>query len=163
MTDFMTRRNRAFTLVEVMVAVSMLMYASLAFYSLYVQTTKEAVHSQFFSLAALSADSLLEEVEGHRFGMPAPKSWGFNGKDFDWQELDYDIQIEGKKVETKFHVQWHMENTSFIGKSSEIKDVVTLVISWREDVGTNPDYGKFSKTFYKDDNRHLVVQVPVWE
>ena len=41
-------------------------------------------------------------------------------------------------------------------------DVFTAVISWREGVGNRDTSGPFGQVYYKDDNKHLIVQNPVW-
>lgn len=159
------RNKRAYTLIEVLIAAVVLLYASLAFYSIYAVTTRQEIHSQFLSLADFTANSLLEEVDAHRYGMPPPRSWGIEGgtSPGKWQDLDYDIWIDGKKVKSSFHVQWFLKNGSFVGASHESQDVVTIVISWAEGVGEDPPYGEFSKVYFQGDDRHLVVQVPVWK
>jgi hypothetical protein len=159
----MNRNRRGYTILEIVLASVLLLYVSLAFYSLHAATAKQGVHSQFLSLADMTCDSLLEEVEAHRFGMPAPADWGLQGPGpGEWQTLEYDIWLAGKKVQTIFHTQWHLQNGSFTGHSFESQDLVTIVVSWREGQGEDRPYGEFSEIYFPGDNRHLVVQVPVW-
>ena len=161
----MTRRSqRAFTIVEVLIAAAMLIYATWAFLGIYAVTVRESVHSQFLYLADFTGDSLLDEVAAHQFGRSAPKAWGL-GKSTtkgEWQTVRYDVWVDGKQVPTVFHVQWNFENGSFVGLARKSTDVVTVVISWAEGEGEDPPYGAFTDVYYEGDNRHLVLQVPVW-
>lgn len=158
-------KKAGFTIVEVLIAASILLYATWAFYSIYVVAASEAVHSQMLYMADFTGDSLLEEVEAHQYARTPPASWGFKGTQLvgEWQTLSYDVIVDGKTVNTEFHIQWNLENGSFVGLSGQLTDRVSVVISWREGEGEDPDYGPFAKTYFKDDNRHLVVQVPVWK
>ncbi len=158
--------SRGFTIIEVLVAAFLLLYASLAFFTVYEVSARESVHSQALYLADFTGDSLLEEVQAHQYGRRAPRSWGLSGggKAGEWQTVSYDVWTDGRQQSATYHVQWHLKNGSFVGlDNTRSSDVVSLVISWAEGEGEDPPYGEFTQVYYKGDNRHLVLQVPVWK
>lgn len=163
----MTRRlfaaPRAYSLIEVLVAVALLLYASVAFFKVYSVSVQYAGHTKDRALANMLAESLLEEVEAHQFGGAAPAQWGLSkGLTGDWYPVEYELWVEGRRNQTVFNVQWNLEKGSFIGRQGGDWDLVTIVISWREGTGSNIDYGDFRDRFYQDDTMHLVIQEPVW-
>ena len=157
-------RSRGFSLVEVLIAAAILLYAAWAFFSIYAVSARESVHSQMLYLADLTGDSVLEEVEAHQYGRSAPASWGLpqNRGVGEWQTVSYDVIVDSKKVKTVFHVRWQVENGSFLGSASVPSDRVSVVISWQEGEGEDPDYGAFNGVYFQGDNRHMIVEVPVW-
>lgn len=156
-------RRRGFTLMEVLMAAGLLLFATWAFLDIYTTTTHFDVHSQNRGLATMIGQSVMEEIEAHPFGAPAPADWALAGNVGAWAEHRVPLWVEGRPVETLYHLQWNLQDGSFVGTGSGAEsDVVTVVISWRENQGANPDYGEFSDRFAPGDTRHLVVQVPVW-
>ncbi len=157
---------RGLGMVEVIIAAALLLYASFAFLSIYSTTTRYEIHSENRVLASLIGDSILEEIHAHPYGAPPPSAWKLPlGKlTGSWYTVSPEVWIEGRKIGSDFHIQWLLKNGSFIGRSSADSDLVTVVISWREPGGTNDNKGQaeLAGKFYQDDNRHLIVQIPVW-
>lgn len=158
-------RRRALTLMEVMLASGLLLYAVFVFLSVYSTSARSEVHSQNRTLAAVLGENLLEEVEAHRYGSPAPVDWGLkNGLVGEWTTVNLPMVVDGRPVSLEFHIQRRLRNGAMVGQSSqnETYDVFTGVISWREGQLTRDTSGPYGNAYYADDNRHLVVQVPAW-
>lgn len=164
------RRPAAFTLVEVLVAAALLLYATLAFLTLYSSSARYEVHTQNRGLAILLSHGWMDEALDHPYGEPAPGDWGFTGSSLqsDWVTLQpAQIFVEDRPVDVVFHVQRILKNGSLVGATGtpQTYDVMTIVVSWKEtgrSSGAGPDYGEYSDTFFEGDTDHLVVQVPVW-
>lgn len=157
--------RRGFAIAEVLLAAALLLYAAYAIFSVYSTSARFEEQNQHRALATVLGESLMDEAAAHTFGAEAPPSWGLDGKGLQgtWQTVSYEIWVQGRPVTAEFHVQWNLENGSFIGKGSGSQDLATFVISWSDAaVGRNPDYGTWSGTFHDKDNVHLVVQAPVW-
>lgn len=166
----MRRRPTAFTLVEVLVAAALLLYATLAFLTLYSSSARYEVHTQNRGLAILLSHGWMDEAVDHPFGEPAPSDWDFSGSGLQsgWVTVaPAQVFVEDRPVEVILHVQRSLKNGSLIGASPSPQpyDVMTIVVSWKEtgqDQPTGPDYGEFTHVYFPGDTDHLVVQVPVW-
>lgn len=156
--------RRGFAIAEVLLAAALLLYAAYAIFSIYSTSARFEEQNQHRALATILAESLMDEAAAHTFGASAPPSWGLTGKSLQgaWQTVSYEIWVQGRPVKAEFHVQWNLENGSFVGLGNQGQDLVTFVISWSDAAATNPDYGTWSRTFSGTDNVHLVVQTPVW-
>lgn len=155
------RRPRGFTIIEVMLATALLLYAVIAFSNIYLTTARYEVHSQNRVLASLLGESLMDEIEAHPFGEVAPQDWKMTGMSGEWTHSEFLSIVEGRKVMCEFHVQRSLKNGAFLDHhvSSADWDLVTVVISWRE--GSNP-IDASAGPYFPGDNLHLVIQVPVW-
>ncbi len=144
------RQTRAFTLVEITVAMGLMLFGFFVFFSVFSTGSHHATQTRNRAVANVLAQSYLEEFKAHTYGDPAPKSWT--------QEEDNPIRlvVKGREQQFKFHKTITYQNGSFIGQSNENTDVVKMVITWRELMGNKQTEAG------KDDNKKLEVEVPVW-
>jgi hypothetical protein len=135
-------RRRGLSLAEILVAtfVAALLFA--AFLSVFENSYRYAATTRNRAMAIVLGRTLLDEVEAHPYGAPAPQRWTKS------QEEPSRIWIEGKPVQMLFQKQFSYRNGSFIGKGKggEDYDVVTIQLSWRESTGA----------------KSMRLTVPVW-
>ncbi len=166
MSAYFQKRRLAFTLVEVILALAILVYAAFAFLTTYQKSISQEVQSQNRGLALRIARASLEEWKDHPFGSPPCSDWGFSDakdKESEWLTAPAcSLVVEGKQVSVNFHVKRLVQSGAIFGASKDDYDVVTTVVSWSEGrVRNQIDYGQFSSTFYQNDDQHAVVQNPV--
>jgi type II secretory pathway pseudopilin PulG len=118
-------RRRGFTLIESLIALSIVMFGFLVIMSVFVTGSRGATLNRNRMTAFVLADNLLEEFREHTYGAPEPKSWR--------QDQSVIAVIEGRRQDVTYHVNIDYANGSFIGKGNgELSDDVTLRLSWRE-------------------------------
>ena len=148
--------KRGLTIVEVMLAAALLMYAVYAFTSVYASTARYEVHSQNRVLAAILGENYMDEAEAHPFGEPAPSDWFLDS----WTTVGMRQLVEGRRLDNTFHVRRSVLNGSCTRPDGDKDwDVVRVVISWREG-GRQRDGAPAD--YFENDNQHLIVQIPVW-
>lgn len=159
-------RRRGFTIIEILIALAVLVYAFMAFLQVYATAAQQEVQSQNRALAAVLGQSYLDQFEAHRYGAPPLDLWGLGGpgqKESQWMECSGPtIFVEGRPVEADFHAKIFLKTGGLTQAQSGAYDIVTLVISWSEKgARSQVDYGDYTKVFYQQDNQHLVIQYPV--
>ena len=144
------RKDRAFTLVEITVAMGLMLFGFFVFFSVFSTGSHHATQTRNRAVANVLAQTYLEEFKAHTYGDPAPENWT--------KEEDNPIRlvVKGREQQFKFHKTITYHNGSFIGQSNENTDVVKMVITWRELMGNKQTEAG------KDDNKKLEVEVPVW-
>lgn len=160
-------KRRGLTLLEIMIASVLLLYAAFALLSIYSTTARAEIHTQQRVLASMLGHNVLEEAEAHRFGLAAPADWklGSSGLESDWVEQRVPVVVDGRPVEARFHILRLWRNGSMVGRAAQTDqdwDVFTAIITWREGNFERDRSGTFSNRYFADDNRQLVVQIPVW-
>ncbi len=142
-------RRRGVNLIEIIIALFVAIFALVALIGVFSGNYKYSTMSRNRSVAAIVAHSLMDEVEAHPYGMKTPP---------EWKELDYrpvSVYIEGKPQDMTLHkkIEW---KGGFDGTTTEITDLVTITLSWREGVGPDevPD---------SDDDHKIVIEMPVWK
>ena len=163
----MSRRKAGFTVVETMIALAVLLYAAIAFFTTYQKTVSQEVQSQNRNLAMRVARSSLAEWRDHPFGSAPCSDWGFptsKDKQSNWVlALPATLVVEGRRVSQDFHVQRSVQSGALFGQADGDYDVVTTVVSWTEGRQRTPmDYGPFTNSYFEKDDQHVVVQIPVW-
>ncbi len=145
------RRVRGFSLVEVMIASSILFVIFMCFLGVFESSYANNQQTRDRMIATILANSYLEEIEAHPYGYRPPPNWGSDVKD-----VPARIWIEGRQVEMSFNKTFSYLNGSFVGKTGakDDTDVVTVTITWRE-------VGK-ADVVLGEDKKKLVVAVPVW-
>lgn len=163
------RRRAAYSLLEVMLAAVLLLYACYAFFGIYSTTARFEVQSQNRVVACLLGANLMEQSDGQLFGTEAPAEWKLTGSSLtgDWFETSVPMQVNGRAVDARFHVQIQLKTGALTGHADASVadptwDVFTAVISWREGTGPKDTSGPYGKAYFQDDNKHLIVQNPVW-
>ena len=156
----------ALSLVEVLVATAILLYATFALFSVYSSSVRQERQSENRSIACRMAQSALDEWRDHPFGSPPCQDWGFSdGKATESAWVTPPVVtliVEGRGVANNFHVKRFVTSGAVFGASAANYDVVTVVISWSEGGQRNLiDYGQFTQCFYQQDEQHLVAQIPV--
>lgn len=143
--------RRGFTLVEVLVCVSVLLVGIMVSITAYSMSLKEATHTRERQLALLLAENLTERIRAHPYGAEQPLSWG-QEREPKWEE--FTIVIDGRKVETKFEHYVTLApqgNGSFFGDSQQPYDHLRVCVRWREPLGN---------TDWKD--AELFIDTTVW-
>lgn len=144
-------RRRGFSIIELVLGLSLLIIATLVFLSVFSSSSQHALQSRNRTVATLLAHSLMDEMEAHPYGSAPPKSWE--------TAVDRPVKawVEGNPQEMSFHKKITYQNGSFVGTAAGDSDVATITISWREGVGT-------AQTGVVDpnDNKVLSVRMPVW-
>lgn len=143
------RKHAGFTLTELILAFAVGLGALLVFLSVFGTSGRQALQTRNRSVAILLAETLLDEIEAHPYGEPAPRYWT--------EEIDtpVSVRIAGRPQEMVFHKHLTYENGSFVGAGAGVSDVVTITITWREGAGDQ-------QTADPNLNKELVVRVPVW-
>lgn len=141
--------RRAFSLVEIIVALGLVVFGFFTFFSVFSTGSHHAIQTRNRAVANLMAQSYLEEFKAHTYGDPAPEAWGVD------EDRPLRLVVRGREVEFKFHKEITFKNGSFVGESDENNDVARITITWREGVGD-------SQTGGADDNKKLQAEVPVW-
>ncbi|MEW6278185.1 MAG: hypothetical protein AB1758_06155 [Candidatus Eremiobacterota bacterium] len=143
------RDRRAMSIVEIIIALGIAMFGFFTLLSVFRANYQKANQSRNRTVACSVLQSLLDEVEEHPYGLPAPASWSVV------DEQPATLWIEGRAQDMTYHKQIAFENGGFVGKSSNQTDVVTITLSWREGLGQD-------MSPHPTDDREMVVKVPVW-
>lgn len=146
--------RRAFTLIEIAIACGLLVFGALTFLNVFSSSASFSAQSRNRTVATILAQNLLEEIEAHPYGAPAPLSWG------ETTETPTELWLGGRRQQMKFHKRFEYANGSFVGATDDNEDLVTVTITWREGPGNveNPE----PISGHSDDQKSLQVQVPVW-
>ncbi|MGE0491547.1 MAG: hypothetical protein AB7S38_20215 [Vulcanimicrobiota bacterium] len=146
--------RRGFSVVEIVIALILMTLGFFTFFSVFSSSARQSAQSRMRTLAARVAINYLEEFEAHPYGEPAPKNWS--------EETDTPavLFIKGRQQQMILHKKIEFQNGSFIGNAADNNDIVTLTLTWRENVGNDQTQG--APTNHAEDNKELVVQVPVW-
>ena len=146
----MLSRSRAFSVVEIVISMAIIVFGFLTFFSVFSTGSHHAKQTRNRAVANLLATSYLEEFKAHPFGEDAPKHWE--------EEEDRPIRlvVGGREQQFKFKKVITYQNGSFVWQSNNNSDVVKLVISWRELPGDKQTEAA------SDENKQLEVEVPVW-
>jgi prepilin-type N-terminal cleavage/methylation domain-containing protein len=151
------RRQRGFSLMEIVLSLAVTLVVLVAFLTVFSNSNKLAVASRNRSVAIVLAQGLMDDIEAHTYGNPEPVAWTLP------EESPVTVWVGHREQKMTFHRTLGYENGSFVGQGPGEHDVVTITISWREEMGdrqtgaalpSNPTSG--------DDNKQLEVRVPVW-
>lgn len=140
--------RRAFTLVEVMIALALVIFGFFTFFSVFSSSAHHATQSRNRAVATMLAQNYLEEIEAHPYGADPPQSWT------EKTDVPVKLWIQGRQQHHIFEKEFKFDTQGFIGKSNEQQDVVTVIIRWKEGVGDDEVAG--------DQEKEISVQVPVW-
>ena len=155
------RNQRGFSTIEIILTSFLILVSLMVFLSIFSSTSQQSVQSRNRTVAILLANTLMDEFEAHPYGAVEPPGW----------KADVDkpasVWIEGRQQNIEFHKKIEYLTGSFVGTKPGDSDDITLSISWKEGEG-DPQVGSpraggtgFPATA-KDDNKILVVHVPVW-
>jgi type II secretory pathway pseudopilin PulG len=136
------RRRRAFSIVEIILALALLIVTGFAMLSFFTQSGKHAVHTRHRKLALVTAQNLLEEVRAHPYGEPAPKTWPLDPQNPLTES--YLFVLAGNRQAEDFKKSMTFQNGSLIGKTQDDFDEVTVKVTW-EDQG-DPERQEVSAT-----------------
>ena len=136
------------------IACALIVFGLVVFFSVFSTSAKHSNQTRNSTVAHLLATNLMEEFEAHPYGAPEPQGWTSE------EDIPAEIWIKGKKQAMKFHKKIAYANGSFIGKTDDDSDLVTVTITWRENVGSKKTDGTVPSG--GDDNKELEIQVPVW-
>lgn len=145
------KRQRGFSLLEIIVSLAVSLVVLVAFLTVFSNSNQVAVASRNRSVAIMMAQGMMDDVEAHTYGNPAPQRWGAK------EEVPVTVWVGNRQQKMAFEKTVSYENGSFVGTATGSSDVVTVTITWREGVGdTQTDQTLTS------DNKKLEVRVPVW-
>lgn len=147
----MSHKTRGFSLIEIMIALAVSAIALAAFLTVFSKNNSHAVGSRNKTVAILMAQSLMDDIESHAYGQPAPQWWS------EEKENPVSVWIGGREQRMDYQKSVAYENGSFVGDGdgNETSDVVTITINWRENFGNDQQASS-------DANKELFVRVPVW-
>lgn len=145
------RKQRGFSVVEIVIALAVTMVVLVAFLTVFSNSNKLAVGSRNRSVAIMMAQGLMDDIETHTYGDPAPQWWG--QKD----ESPVKVWAGNREQAMPFQKEVAYENGSFVGNGNGNSDVVTITITWREGMGDNQTDQALTGA-----NKELEVRVPVW-
>jgi type II secretory pathway pseudopilin PulG len=160
-------KQRGLTIVEALVALSILFILSGIVYNSFTLSETQAIMTRNRMVALLIASTLGEELQAHPFGSPAPKHWpsdeAFDGN---WQAGRDSPQmervnsaIEGRPSPMWFHKQLEFQQGSFVNPASVNKpnldwDRATITITWQERGGES--------TGARSGQHELKVDMDLW-
>lgn len=144
--------RRGFSLVEILMAAVVISVVFIAFMSVFRSSYQYASTTRNRAIGIVLGRSLLEEVEAHPYGSPAPRNWASG------QDVPARIWIEGRPISILFHKKITFANASFVGKGkkNEQYDVVSILLSWKDSTGPR-------QTNSAGDNQQMRLTVPVWQ
>lgn len=124
--------RRAFTLVEIIVSIAILVVAIGVLLGTFTMDLRQSTQTREALLAHLVMENLVEEVQAHHYGTPTPTTWTGT-------VVSFPTVVEGRKVMNQFHskvtVDPKLGNGSIFGQSSDSLDVLLLEVSWSEATG----------------------------
>lgn len=143
-------RRGGFSIVELIIAMAVALFGFLTLISVFSNNYKLSSQSRNRSVACSVLQSLMDEVEEHPYGTPAPASWSVE------EEQPVQLWVEGRKQNMIYHKKITFENGGCVGKSANLTDTVTITLSWKEGIGVD-------ESPHPLDDRELTVKVPVWQ
>lgn len=144
------RTRRGLSIIEIIIALAVAMFGFVTLVSVFRSSYQHATMSRNRTVGCGIMQSLLDEIEEHPYGTPAPKSWGVE------EEVPCQLWIEGRPQDMTFHKKLEFQNGSFVDKSkTDQTDFVTITLSWKEGVGRD-------ESPHPVDDKQIVVKVPVW-
>lgn len=144
-------RRRGIGLTEVILAIAVVSVALIALISVFGSGARHAVQTRNRTAAIMLAQSLMEEIQGHPYGLPAPASWPVSAPG----QESIEVWVEGKKQAMDFKRTVAFENGSAIGKGAgESWDQATITITWEE-------YDPTAKGG-KHEEKQVVTRATVW-
>lgn len=144
-------RRRGFSILELVLGFAILILAVVVFFSVFSNSSQQAVQSRNRSVALIMAHSLMDEMEAHPYGSAWPKRWKAT------TETPVKVWVEGNPQEMIFHKAIAFTNGSFVGDVAGDTDEATITISWREGIGV-AEPGVVDP----NDNKVIKVRMPLW-
>lgn len=143
------RGRAAVSMVEVLIVVFLLVFGMLVLLTVYTSNLRNATLTRGSLLASLICESIFAEVREHRYGSPAPPSWGDARTRTPFVE-SYPVWVQGRPVLTTFRVLItpapNESNGSFFDATKrEANDVIWCRIEWDE--GTDDKGARATKYF----------------
>lgn len=138
-------------MLEIIIALAVSLVVLVAFLTVFSNGNRVAVASRHRSVAIVIAQGMMDDVEAHTYGNPAPADWS------ERQEEPVFVWVGERQQKMAFEKTVRFQNGSFVGNGVENSDLVTITVTWREGVGdTQTDQALTAH------NKKLEVQVPVW-
>ncbi len=140
----MRTARRGLAVTELLIAAVVLGMVFIVFLKVFDSSYAQSQQSRNRMVAAILAQSLLDEIEAHPYGAKPTANWGA-----DVVETPVDVWIEARKVDMLFRKTFTFLNGSFVGNTTGDSDVVNVTITWEEAAG-------------HDGPKSLSAVVPVW-
>jgi pilin/secretion family protein with methylation motif len=119
--------SRGVTLVETLVALLVLMTVLSVSMTVFMLSHRQATMTRMRSGAVIVTESFFEEVADHEYGSP-PYPWWPQGNES--VDVVFDSTVDGRVQDMSYRLWVSYENGSFVGRSTEKEDVVTLTVDW---------------------------------
>ena len=119
--------NSGFTIIEVIITVFIIASGFLLLYTVFSLHVRQSLLTRNRISVELIADSIIEEIQAHPYGEPAPDSWKS-------PNLTFAI-VQGHKIMITYKKEITFDNKSFIGEGDDNSDMVTVKITWAEGTG----------------------------
>lgn len=133
------RTPRGMTLVEVLLALSVAVAALLLLSANFASSNRLARATRDRTVALVLAGNMVEDLEAHPFGTPAPASWPTDAPPAaGWEQgglpsvVRIPIRVERRPQEMVFYRQLSFKNGSAVGRAAGAWDAATLTIWWSE-------------------------------
>ena len=131
--------RRGLSLMEVVLGVFILAIVSLILFRAFAVNKRLSVQSRDRTAAQILMSNLLEDVQAHPFGFPAPQRWpshsepGPNWQSGSFPEVEeIPAYVEGRPQQLRFHRSLNYEGSLVGSGAGNPYDVVTAVISWND-------------------------------
>ncbi len=143
--------NRAaFSLLEIVISVSLVAFCLLVFLSVASTSLREGTRTRSEILADEAVMNTYEEIQGSHFG--DPNHWWKDGAG-NPNNVDIVVVLEGRQVATRFTRQVevakeHGGTGAFFGRKQAEYDVLKISLSWTEGTGLSSAGANKTKTSY---------------
>ncbi len=133
------KKRNAFTIIEVLITIFIIVSGFLVLYSVFTMAIRHATQTRNLVVGELMADSLIEEMKAHPYGTPLSNDWkevqpATNPPTWEKKKTLFAI-IQGRKIVTTYVQRISFKNGSLIGKSNADEDLVYIGIYWVEGTG----------------------------
>ena len=130
------KRTIGFSIIELVIASFVLAVGLLALVSLYSSFYTLSVKSRNRVYAEIIAKSTMERIREHDYGEPEPPSWNENVTLRFFSEVDASSAVKGGSGPganlAVFKKKVEYQNGSFVGKTDDNYDAVTVTLTWEE-------------------------------
>lgn len=148
------RRGRAaFSIMELILVLGVVATAFLVLFTQFSSGARHAVQTRNRVLGLMLKQSMVEEIQAHPYGQPAPSSWPVDGEKVE----SFVFYVEGRPQAMDFRKKMTMDTHGCIGRSADDNDVVHVTVTWDEQVAP----GSAASQQAQRDLRKITADVPL--
>lgn len=138
--SFLKRREKGVLLVELMVAMCIIVIGILALLGSFALFATLSAKTGNRMYAEMTAKAMMDRIRAHRYGDPEPFNWNSPStlkvlNDIEINEVLKNRKSGNQKVKVSnfsFNKSVEYKNGSFVGKTNDNYDEITLTITWNE-------------------------------